>query len=198
MPPNTYTPFKAVSTNLLDSLNRDLVLQRKGCTIPVLLDPSLAASGWQGGQFGRWVDSGDGQPMVTMADGRYSGVFLWGSGETGDMYTSMFPSFQRYGYTVLLWSSNWFYTRVYETYGYMARHSLGPMTPLVYKPGDAVYVSENGKITNENEGDFTVFPMHTYPNGDPILGPFNNAGFVVSPPYPAVNNYLGVQTNADF
>ena len=192
------TPFRTVSTNLLSTLNRDLVVQRKGVTVPVKIDSSLIASGWQGGQLGRWVDDPTGDPTVSIADGRYAGIFLWGSNETADQYTSMTDSFRRYGYTVLLWSSNWFYTRVYERYGYMARHSLGPNVPLVYNPGEAIFVSENGKITKENESDFSLYPPHSFPNGDPIVVPFNNFGFLATAPKPATNDYISVQTSADF
>lgn len=184
--------------NLLNYQNRDLVILHKGDTIPVQITDSLAAAGWQGGQFCRWVTDPSGQPTVDIADGRYCAFFPFGSNELGDQLTSMTTQNVTYKYATIFFGGNIFYTSVYEVYGYEARHG-GPLVPLVYIPNNPLYISENGKITCEDESNMIVFggplPNHTFPNGDPITSRFVFFGSCVTPPAASTNQYLAVQTN---
>ena len=187
-------------SNLVNYANRQLVILHKGDTMPVQITSDLAAAGWLGGQFVRWVadPAGSGQPTLDIADGRYCGFFAFGSNEPADQFTSMTGQNTRYRYISLFFGGNMFYTSTYETYGYVARHG-GPLVPLTYTPNNPLYVSENGKITSEDESDMVVFggpiPNHTFPDGSPILSRFVFFGSCVAAPTAAMNNYLGVQTN---
>jgi hypothetical protein len=181
---------------LNDYNNRDLAILHKGDTIAATITDEMSASGWSGGQFGRWVDNGSGQPCLAIADGRYCGFFAFGSNELGDEWTAITNQNTTYDYVVLFFGGNVFYTRTYERYGYLARNGLGPMTPLVYTPQDALFISENGKITTENESDFAIFPPHNFPDGTPVpADSFVFFGVCVVPPSSANNNYICVQTN---
>ena len=173
----------------------DLIMVHRGDSMPAKIADLLINSGWLGGQFCRWVDGGDGQPTIDMADGRYCGLFPFGSREVVDKHTAIEYTPTEYGVTTFNFGGNFVYTRIYERYGYLARHSLGPMIPLVYKANQSLYVSENGKITNEDESNFVIFPVHTFPNGEPILVPFIFFGIVAVVPYSTTNQYMGVQTN---
>jgi len=182
-------------TNLLNVLDRDLVILHKGDTIPVKISDALAASGWAGGQFCRWIDDGSGDLTVALADGRYCGFMPFGSSESGDQYTAMTNQNPTYKYVVMFFGGNVVYTKTYETYGYLARHGLGPLTPIVYIPNQSLYISENGKITNEDESDFAIFPPHTFPDGSPILVRFVFFGVCAVPPQTSTKFYLATQTN---
>jgi len=163
--------------------------------MPVQIAPHLSTRGWAGGEFFRWVDIGNGTPCVDIADGRYCGFSAFGSSEDGDQYTAMTNQNTVYDYANLYFGGTFFYTRTYERYGYMARHGLGPMVPLVYTSSQYLYVSENGRITPEDESDFVIFPPHPFPDGSPILARFVFFGVCSVPPQAACKNYIGVQTN---
>ena len=180
---------------LQDALNRDLVILHKGDTLPCAISPHLAERGWAGGEFLRWVDGGNGQLTLDIADGRYCGFAAFGSSESGDQFTALTNQNTTYDYVVLFFGGNVAYTRTYERYGYMARHGLGPMVPLVYKPMTILYISENGRITPEDESDFGTFPPHTFPDGDPILVRFVFFGICCVPPSDFTKQYIGIQTN---
>ena len=181
---------------LPDNLNRDLVILHKGDTVTTSVDADAIASGWSGGQFLRWVDAGTGQPVLTVANGRYCGFAAFGSNEAADQWTGLTKQNIVYGYVVLVFGGNFFYTRTFETYGYMARHGLGPATLLVYEPQMKLYVSENGKITPENESDQATYPAHNFSDGSPIPdNDFVFFGICAVPPSTASKNYMAVQTN---
>lgn len=180
---------------LPDYMNRDLVLLYKGDSITSRISSDLTDSGWSGGQFARWVSDGSGQPCLGMSDGRFCGFMPFGSAETGDRWTSTADQNTTYGYAVLYFGGCFFYTRIYETYGYMARNSLGPMVPLTYTAQAKLYISENGKITTENESDLTVFPPHNDGDGNPVIDQdFESPGICSVPPSAASKQYIGVQT----
>lgn len=182
--------------NLKGYTNRDLVLFHKGDTLPMRITDTFARAGWAGGTFVRWVDDGTGQPALDKADGRYCGFFAFGSNETGDQYTAMTGQNPKYKYGILFFGGNFLATITYERYGYLARHSLGPMTPLVYSSQQVLYISENGLITTENESDTTLYPAHSFPNGDPMVpNSFVFFGVCSLPPSAASDNYLFAQTN---
>lgn len=180
---------------LYDKLTRDLVLLHKGDSITVKIDAALAASGWEGGQFARWTDDGSGELCVTIANGEYCGFMPFGSAETGDRYTSLTDSDVTYDKLVLYFGGNIFYTRVYETETYISRNGLGPTAYLTYEPNQKLYVSENGKITNQDESDLAVNPTGNFPDGTPITEAFQFFGIVAVPPSSATRDYLAVQTN---
>lgn len=182
-------------SNLPNVLDRDLVVLHKGDTITVAISSTLAVSGWAGGQFCRWVDEGTGELTVAIADGRYCGFLPFGSSESGDQYTAMTNQNSTYRYATMFFGGNIFYTRTYEVYGYLARHSLGPVVPLVYGVGQFLYVSENGKLTTEDESDFGIFPPHPFPDGTPITVRFVFFGVCAVPPSAATKNYIAIQTN---
>lgn len=180
---------------LYDSLTRDLILLHKGDSITPAISASLAASGWDGGQFVRWTDAGNGELTVTLANGVYCGFMPFGSEEAGDGYVSITGQNPRYKYVSMYFGGNVFYTRTFETQTYIARNGLGPAAALTYTANQALYVSENGKITNQDESDLAVNPGGLFPDGTPITVPFVFFGVCAVPPSSASRNYIAVQTN---
>lgn len=180
---------------LYDSLTRDLVVLHKGDSITVKIDADLDASGWAGGQFARWIDDGSGELTVTLANGVYCGFMPFGSAETGDGFTAITGQNQRYNYVTMFFGGNVFYTRTYETETYASRHALGPFALQTYTANQSLYISENGKITTEDESDPAVNPGGLFPDGTPILVRFTFFGVVAVPPSAATRSYLAVQTN---
>lgn len=181
--------------NLRDSLNRDCVILHKGDSITPDLDDDLVTAGWRGGSFVKWADGGTGSPYVSRADGTYFGILPYGSNETGDGYTSMAEQNTHYKYGMVLFGGNFFYTRTYEKYGYLARHGLGPETPLTYRPQQLLYISENGLITCENESDLTTFPAHDFPTGGAVPDmSFIAIGYCAVPPSVHNKYYIAVQS----
>ncbi len=174
---------------------RELSVFHKGDSMPMKIDAAMAAAGWAGGTFVRWVDDGSGEPCVTIADGRYCGFSPWGSNEPADQYTSMTPSQARYKFITLFFGGNFVATTSYERYTYISRHGPGPLVPLVYAPQDFLYVSENGLPTVEDESNPAVNPGGLFPNGDPIVVPFLYFGIVAVAPSALTDDRLYMQTN---
>lgn len=179
---------------LYDSLTRDLVLLHKGDSITPTIDADMAAAGWAGGTFVRWIDAGTGELTVTIANGVYCGFAPFGSDESGDGFTAITGQNPRYKYVTMYFGGNVFYTRTYETETYESRHG-GAYAALTYTANQALYISENGKITNQDESDVAVNPGHTFPDGTPIVVPFVFFGVVAVVPSAATRNYIAVQTN---
>lgn len=174
---------------------RELSVFHKGDSMPMKINAAMAAAGWAGGTFVRWVDDGSGEPCVTIADGRYCGFSPWGSNEPADQYTSMTPSQARYKFITLFFGGNFVATTSYERYTYISRHGPGPLVPLVYAPQDFLYVSENGLPTVEDESNPAVNPGGLFPNGDPIVVPFLYFGIVAVAPSALTDDRLYMQTN---
>jgi len=187
--------ISSIMPTIKNILGRDLVCIHRGDSMPVKLSDNLIRRGWRGGEFSRWVDGGTLDPTVDIADGRYCGFFLYGSKERSFQYTVQEESNVTYGNTVIGSGGNFVYIIMYERYGYNARHGLGPVVPLVYKPNANLFISENGLVTTENESDFSIFPVHTFPDGDPITTLFIQFGLCVVPPSAVTNDYLCMQTN---
>lgn len=182
--------------NYTDYLNaREVAVFHKGDSMPVKIDADMAARGWLGGTFVKWVDDGTGQPCVTIADGRYCGFTPWGSNEPADQYNSMTQTNPKNGFITLFFGGNFMATSSYERYTYISRHGPGPLVPLVYAPQDFLYVSENGLITNQDESNPAVNPGHAFPNGDPIVIPFLYFGLCSVPPSALTGWKLACQTN---
>lgn len=180
--------------NLEGYASRDLVLFHKGDTATFKIHPSLANRGWSGGQFLRWVDDGSGEPCLGLADGRYCGFAAFGSDEVADRFTTMTRQNEVYQYVGLFFGGNFIATRTYEKYTYASRHS-GPLVPLTYESQQFLYVSENGKITPEDESDPAVNPGGLFPDGSPIEIRFLFFGLCAVPPTAATNGFIYVQTN---
>lgn len=180
----------------LPELARDLVLMVKGDSMTVQVSDELDAEGWAGGIFAKYTTPVGGFPTVTRADGRYCGFFIFGSDEQADQFTAMTRQNVVYSYVTLQFGGNVAYTRTFEEYGYLARNGLGPMVPLVYTPNQLLYISENGKVTNENESDLGVFGPHNFPDGTPVPDlSFVAFGLCFCPPMAVTNFYIGIQTN---
>jgi hypothetical protein len=175
-------------------VTRDCSIFHKGDSMPMRINAAMAARGWRGGTFVRWIDDGTGDPCVTIADGRYCGFTPWGSNETADQYTSMTQTFPRNLFITLLFGGNYLATSTFETQTYAARHG-GPPAALVYTAQQFLYVSENGLITNQDESDIAVNPGHLFPDGTPIVDRFLYFGIVSVPPSALTENRILVQTN---
>lgn len=186
---------------LYDSLTRDLVILHKGDTITLKVYDGVVSgsvvslsSGWDGGQFLRWYDDGSGELTVTIANGMYCGFAPFGSEEAGDQFTSISESDLTYDKVVMYFGGNVFYTRTYETETYDSRNG-GAYALQTYTANQVLYVSENGKITTEDESDPGVNPGGNFPDGTPITVAFQFFGVCAVPPSAATRNYLAVQTN---
>lgn len=155
---------------------RDVVIFAKGDTMAVAVSPSMAASGWAGGQAVQWFASGKDEFAVELSDGAPQGFMLWGSDEDSDQFTAMTRQFPRYQFGVMGFGGWLMSTRTYET------HTLasGRTTPIVYSPQDELLLSLGGKWTTEDE--WTVTADARAPNE-------NVAGVVVQAPS-AVNNFF--------
>jgi len=174
---------------------RDCSVFHKGDSMPAKIDAAMAARGWPGGSFVRWIDDGSGEPCVTLADGRYCGFSPWGSNEPADQYTSMTQTNPKNRFITLFFGGNYAATTSYERYTYISRNGPGPLVPLVYAPQQFLYVSENGLITNQDESNPLVNPGGLFPDGQPILVPFLYFGIVSLQPSSQTSDRLYYQTN---
>lgn len=178
--------------NLINRLNRQFVYLKPGNTLSAQASTAMLASGWLGGQFARWVDNGSGELCLDIADGRWVGYLPVGSAEVGDKWVSMSTAARTYGVVTLMYDSCLFYTSTYETIGYIERHGGAP-APLTYTSQCPLYISENGKITTEDESDLVTYGAHNFPSGTAVSqGQFNSIGVCSVPPGTATNQYLGV------
>mgnify|MGYP000908261228 CR=1 FL=1 len=180
--------------NLEGYLNRDVALFHRGDSATFKVSAAAAAAGWSGGTFMKWVDDGSGEPTLGIADGRYCGFAAFGSDEPGDRFTAMTGQNPHYRYAALYFGGNFLATRTYEKYTYASRHS-GPLVPLSYHAQQFLYVSENGKLTPEDESDVAVNASGEFPDGSPITERFLFFGLCAVPPSSKTNGYVYVQTN---
>lgn len=174
--------------------NPDVMIVNGGTSLTMRMSQEFLSRNFAGGTYLRWVDAyNDIEAQMDCADGRYAGFVLFGDPDAGQPYTSYQNQAKLTQYATLVSGNCFVWTKQYETLGFDARNGLGPETPLVYTAGMALYVSENGKITNENESDQTLFPSHTtYPNGDP-MGDNAQLGYCVVPPSDATQSYMLIQ-----
>lgn len=164
---------------------RDCTLFVKGDTHAFPLDPTLLAGGWVGGQGVTWTSSTSGLPTLGYSQGLYGGILIWGSDEQGDRYTALTGQQLKYGYGVLMVGRGLISTIAYEHYSYASRTGGGPLVPLVYTPGEVLYLSRRGYWTNEDEMILAADPN----------APAFFTGFVAQRPR-ANNQYrLGIQTS---
>lgn len=161
---------------------RDVVVFSKGLTYPVLIDDTMAAGGWTGGQGVVWLDSPTSDTfLVTYSTGEYGGFLLWGSNEPSDQYISYTLNQPTYKFAVLCVGAGWIISTLsFEQYTYQSRQ-VGPLVPNVYVPGQTLYFSLRGLFTNQDE--WTI-------SGDPRAPNTWEIATVVSAPSSITNNYL--------
>jgi hypothetical protein len=162
---------------------RDLIILKKGDCYVVAISPSLARSGWVGGQGAVWYDAGRDEMTVTASDGAGQGFFVWGSSEDGDQYTAMTGYQPAYGFAVLGFGGWLISTRSFERYTWASRQ-VGPLVPITYAAQDEVVFSLRGLFTNEDEWTLA---------GDPRAPNDNILGVVTQPPSALTNNYITLQ-----
>jgi len=165
---------------------RDSIILVKGDAYAVAVDPSLAASGWRGGQGVQWTPSTKDLPTVKMSDGYYAGFALWGSDESADQFTSMTRQFPTYQYLVF-GAGGWLIsTSTYEKYTYLSRIGGGPLVPIVYSASDRLVFSLRGYWTKEDEWTLS---------GDPRAPNSYYIGFCAQAPSPSTDGYMTIQVS---
>lgn len=130
---------------------RDCVVLYKGDALPVAVDETMRAGGWQGGQGVRWTDSPLDEFRVTYSDGRFGGFLLWGSDESSDQFVSMVGQQPAYGYAIFCQGAWLMLTRTFEQYTWASRNGGGPLVPLTYTVGKKLFFSLRGFWTIEDE-----------------------------------------------
>lgn len=141
---------------------RDVVVLFKGDAYTVLVDASMRASGWMGGQGVQWVDSTKDEFLVTYSDGIFGGFMLWGSNEPSDQFIALVDQQPAYGYGTFCAGGWVIQTRAFEQYTYASR-ILGPLVPITYTVGQRLLFSLRGLFTNEDEWTLSGDPRA--PNG---------------------------------
>jgi len=174
--------------------NPDVILVKNGEALTVRLTNDFTAGLFPGGTYARWTTPNDSiEAQLDKGDGRFAGFILFGNPDAGQTYTSYYQQAKLTNYATLMLGGQLYWTKQFETIGFDGRNSLGPATPLTYTAGQILYVSENGKLTNEDESDLTLFPSHTaYPNGDP-MGINQVAGQCVVPASGSTQSYMLAQ-----
>ena len=165
---------------------RDCIILVKGDAFAVAVDPSLAVSGWKGGQGVRWAPSPRDEPTVQLSDGGYAGFALWGSDESSDQFTAMTRQFPTYKYLVLGMGGWLIATPTYERYTWASRTGGGPLVPLTYTTDDRLTFSLRGYWTKEDEWSLS---------GDPRAPNSNYIGFVCQAPTAMTNHYMTLQVS---
>jgi hypothetical protein len=165
--------------------SRDCIVFGKGDSHVVEIDPVMLAGGWSGGIGVQWVDSLADEMMVSYSIGLYGGFMIWGSDESADQYVSSTQNQVVYRTGVMMAGNSVISTSSYEKYTYLSRIGLGPLVPLVYAPKDPLYFSLRGLWTKEKELNLS----------GSLLAPNFFTGFVIQPPMPINQFFLGVQTS---
>ena len=137
---------------------RDLVVLFKGDSYPVMIDDTMKANGWAGGQGVQWTDAPIDEFMVTYSGGIYGGFLLWGSNESSDQFTAITGQQVAYGYAILCAGGWLISTSIYERYTYASRHGLGPLVPNIYTVGERLVFSNRGLFTREDEWTASLDP----------------------------------------
>jgi hypothetical protein len=164
---------------------RDCIILAKGDAYPVAVDPSLAASGWQGGIGVMWASSARDEATVKASDGYYAGFMLWGSNEDSDVLTGMSGSQPHYRIATV-GAGGWaIQTSTYEKYTWASRQA-GPLVPLTYQASDRLVFSLRGYLTKEDEWSLS---------GDPRAPNQYYIAFVTQAPSALNSWFLGVQVS---
>lgn len=165
---------------------RDSIILVKGDAYAVDVDPTLAASGWRGGQGVQWTPSLRDAPTVRLSDGYYAGFALWGSDESSDQFTSMTRQFPAYRYLVL-GAGGWVIsTLTFERYTYASRVGGGPLVPITYTASDRLLFSLRGYWTKEDEWTLS---------GDPRAPNSYYIAFVAQAPSSSTEGYMTIQVS---
>jgi hypothetical protein len=167
--------------------NRDCIVFYKGDTTTVTVDAAMVAGGWAGGQGVQWVGAVQDDRVVTYSSGLYGGFLIWGSNESGDLFTATTDQQSTYRYATMLFGGNLISTSTYERYTYASRLAGGPLVPLTYRVNQPLYFSLRGLFTNEDEVSQQVPPNPS--------APAFFVGFVAQIPKPNNKYWLGVQTS---
>lgn len=167
---------------MLIDRTRDLVVFKKGDSFSVAVSPSLAISGWSGGQGACWYDNGRDELAVTLSDGLAQVFLLWGSDEVSDRYTSSSGQQPAYRFAVVAMGGWIVSTTSFERYTYATR-ALPVPTPITYQPSEDLFYSLSGKLTNEDEWSLS---------GDPRAPNNNVVGVVIQAPSAATSDYITV------
>lgn len=166
--------------------SRDCIVLVKGDAYAVAIDPTLAASGWRGGQGVQWTPSPRDEPTVKASDGYYAGFALWGSDESSDQFTAMTRQFPAYQYLVL-GAGGWLIaTTSYERHTWASRNGGGPLVPIEYHASDRLLFSNRGYWTKEDE--WTLSGDVRAPNSYYIA-------FLCQAPSEANNQYMTIQVS---
>jgi len=164
---------------------RDVETLFKGDAYTVAVDQVMAASGWRGGQFVKWVGSPRDEFLVTLSDGLYGGFMLNGSDEPSDQFTAITGQQPLYGYGTLCTGGWLIATSTFEKYTWASRQ-FGPLVPIVYTPGVRLRISLNANFTPEDE-----WLLSADPRGSNQF----YIGSIVQAPSADNNNYLTLQTS---
>ncbi len=164
--------------------SRECLVYFKGDSQTVTVSQTMVDLGWAGGQGVQWADTSSDDRVVSYSEGLYGGFLVWGSDETGDLFTSMTRSQPTYRYATMFSGGCLIATSTYERYTYASRIA-GPLVPLTYQEQDILYLSRRGLWTIEDE--LTL-------SGD-LRSPAFFAGFVSQAPKSTNNFFLGIQTS---
>ena len=175
-----------INQGLNDTRTRDVVTLFKGKGYPVLVDSTMMAGGWPGGQGVTWVDSPNDQFLVSYSSGTYGGMLLWGSNESSDQLIAYESNQVTYGFATLCVEAWVVMTKTFETYTYESRTGGGPLVPNVFTVGGRLRFSLRGYFTPEDEWTLS---------GDPRAPNNFYVGHIIQAPTPAINNYMTVQTS---
>ncbi len=162
---------------------RDVVVFKKGDCYTVSVAPSLARSGWLGGQGVQWFDSGRDDFVVEETNGEGQGFLLWGSDEPSDKFTAVTRNQPIYEFGVVGFGGWLLSTTTFERYTWASRQ-VGPLVEIVYQPQDPLVFSLRGRWTKEDEWTFI---------GDPRAPNENVMGVVVHAPTAFTDNYMTIQ-----
>lgn len=164
---------------------RDCIVFFKGDAYTVIPSVALLASGWTGGIGVMWSPGTNDERTVSLSDGRYGGILIWGSNELADQYNSQTGNQVSCRFATFMAGGGLISTSSYERYTYASRLA-GPLVLITYRPNDFLYFSLRGLWTNENEATLTVPPRPWAPDFF--------TGFVAQVPKASNNWFLGIQT----
>lgn len=166
--------------------NRDVIIFDKGKSFTPLLNQTIIAAGWKGGQGVQYTTPQAETPYVTFSNGIAAGFLLWGSNEAADEFTAMTENQPTYGFATMGCGSWLISTGTYEKYTYASRTGPGPLVPLVYNASDRLLFSLRGLWTKEDEWTLS---------GDPRAPNTFYVGYVAQIALPTWNDYLTIQTS---
>lgn len=163
---------------------RDLIIFKKGNTLPATVSPTMVTDEWAGGQGVQWYSTGRDEFAVTSSDGVGHAFMLWGSDESSDKYTSMTRNQPNYRFGTIGFGGWLIGVKNFEQNTLASRLALSP-APITYQENDVLYFSLRGLWTKEDEWTISSDPRGANPY---------TVGVVVQPPSALTNGYLTVQT----